>query len=577
MQKIILNFLQQFGRKIFLVTQRFPFTSGLAFATACWHITALIIIFPIKYSALFIRIEIDILFAFLLFFLVEFYLANQARNRIWVKLLFFLGALCVLGVIFMILPDKILLWQLYTLAICGFVIFLAIMTLPLIRFKEDLFWKYNALLAVNTLISMVLANIMCLGINVALATINYLFTLDLEPKIFLYNAILFYNFVMLIFFLALYPAELKVYQTPNLIYQSIIFLGKFVLLPLSVIYFVILYIYAGTILFTQHWPKGMVCYLVLAFCGVGLICNWFLYPKIQEKFYKYFFKIYYALTLPLLVLLFIAIKMRIDQYGITENRYYVVTAGIWLVILCGYYIFSRKMRLQFMNYSLAVILGLTLVGPWNVFALAKNQQLKNLDSLLSKTTFAETQDINPTVVKQLSSSEQQQLNSILKYFMHNHGNTEIQKYFKDDITDYTYGELVSIYKLKISQLHTLLRIDNSEVLADFDVSGYQHFYQLEYYNERNSLQASEKVELLNTKNALIVSHDGQKIYLSFAEPLTELLAAYPKGGDYTLNSEQLSFNLKNGKASGKFIISMLSVDRADNTVQELSGYLLTNF
>jgi hypothetical protein len=45
-------------------------------------------------------------------------------------------------------------------------------------------------------------------------------------------------------------------------------------------------------------------------------------------------------------MLFYAIYLRINQYDLTINRYFVVIFGIWLLVISIYFIFSKKKNLM---------------------------------------------------------------------------------------------------------------------------------------------------------------------------------------------------------------------------------------
>jgi len=55
---------------------------------------------------------------------------------------------------------------------------------------------------------------------------------------------------------------------------------------------------------------------------------------------------FYNLLLPLVVLLFIAIFRRIRDYGITENRYFVLIIAIWILAMVLFLLLSKKKQLK---------------------------------------------------------------------------------------------------------------------------------------------------------------------------------------------------------------------------------------
>src|SRR5690606_11355591 len=104
-----------------------------------------------------------------------------------------------------------------------------------------------------------------------------------------------------------YPKGLKIFT-------------QFILIPLLLIYLCILYFYGAKILLTGDWPKGIVSYMIIAISVLGIFTTLLLYPYQQWKesgWIKKFSRGYYYFLIPLVILLFIAIGMRIQEYGLT--------------------------------------------------------------------------------------------------------------------------------------------------------------------------------------------------------------------------------------------------------------------
>lgn len=83
-------------------------------------------------------------------------------------------------------------------------------------------------------------------------------------------------------------------------------------------------------------------------------------------------------VIPQVMMLFYAIYLRIAQYDLTMNRYFVVVFGIWLLGISLYYGFSREKRLAFIPATLAVIVFVISIGPWSVYSLPFHRQYERL-------------------------------------------------------------------------------------------------------------------------------------------------------------------------------------------------------
>jgi hypothetical protein len=100
-----------------------------------------------------------------------------------------------------------------------------------------------------------------------------------------------------------YPFGLKVFS-------------QYILLPLLLLYLIILYIYGGKIITLWDWPKGVVSWLIVAVSVIGIFTLLLIYPygqKEENSWIKKITKVYYFLVIPLVVLLFLAISIRLAE------------------------------------------------------------------------------------------------------------------------------------------------------------------------------------------------------------------------------------------------------------------------
>jgi len=60
-------------------------------------------------------------------------------------------------------------------------------------------------------------------------------------------------------------------------------------------------------------------------------------------------------VLPQILMLFYAIYLRIAQYDLTMNRYFVVVFGTWLTIISLYYTISKQKNILVLPATLTII------------------------------------------------------------------------------------------------------------------------------------------------------------------------------------------------------------------------------
>jgi hypothetical protein len=79
------------------------------------------------------------------------------------------------------------------------------------------------------------------------------------------------------------------------------------------------------------------------------------------------------------LLLVLAVWKRIDQYGVTPERYCLCLFALWLVTMAGYLgVRSRRIDLRAIPASLGAALLLSSFGPWGAVAVSMRSQLRQL-------------------------------------------------------------------------------------------------------------------------------------------------------------------------------------------------------
>lgn len=154
------------------------------------------------------------------------------------------------------------------------------------------------------------------------------------------------------------------------------FLVKYVAIPFVTIYFLILYAYTAKVLANfSEWPKGEVTWMVIGFSFFGYLAYAFSYGLEKEfAFVKKFRKALPFAVMPQIAMLAYAIWLRIAQYDLTANRYFVVVFGIMLLVLSAYFAFSKDKRLVAIPVAVVGFAVAISVGPWSVFSLPAARQ-----------------------------------------------------------------------------------------------------------------------------------------------------------------------------------------------------------
>lgn len=281
------------------------------------------------------------------------------------------------------------------------------------------FWKFNKDLFLRFLLAALFSAVLYAGIAGAIGSFDLLFSIEVESEIygdlFLLISLLFNT----LFFLSGVPKLNEETQEEELSYpKSLKIFTQFVLLPLVVIYLLIMYAYTIKIIILWDWPRGILTYMILGYSIAGMLALLLLYPiqnLAENKWIKIFSTWFYRALLPLVGVLGIAIFKRVSDYGITEERYFVIILSVWLLCISLYYSFSKVKNIKYIPITLAILAFITTFGPWGAFSVSKNSQWNRLEHVLSSNKLL-TDGMMKKGEYKIPQKDYDNIVSILQYF-----------------------------------------------------------------------------------------------------------------------------------------------------------------
>ena len=297
----------------------------------------------------------------------------------------------------------------------------------------EMTWNYNIRLIFAIAVSYILAHIIVFGIIAILLSIQYLFNIEM------YNVIAVAIAVILAFFcpccaMALMPVNKSNYDKPLAYSKFLKVLVLYILLPLVCIEAIVLYLYAITILVSWQLPEGGVAYWVFSYAIAASIVWYLMMPVFrseQPSKLKFLDRGFFISLVPLLVLLFVGLFRRIQDYGFTTNRYIVLVIAIWFSVISLIIICRKSRNVTPLLSSLVVISLLALVGPWSMFSLPKNLQIKHFEQIANEYHLLQNGKIVPSV-EPLSREQNIALSESIDFFM------DTKKY-QQDFAERYYG------------------------------------------------------------------------------------------------------------------------------------------
>jgi len=282
------------------------------------------------------------------------------------------------------------------------------------KYNQEEFWEFNKQLFLRILTSGLYSFVLYCGLALAILAIEKLFNFDFYNDIYLYIFFIIAGIFNTIFFLNGVPEINKDEIALKLNYpKGLKNFTQYILLPLISLYLVILICYEAKIILTFSLPVGWVSYLVLAFAITGILSFLLVHPIANENgnlWMRTFNRWFYFLLIPLLALLFWAILYRINLYGFTHERYYVLLLSIWLAVVVSYFLIQKQPKIKFIPISMCLAGLFSIAGPQSANSVSKYSQLYRFENYLQKTD-----------AKKLTFEQEQQLSSIVDFLNENYG------------------------------------------------------------------------------------------------------------------------------------------------------------
>ncbi|MES2767418.1 MAG: DUF4153 domain-containing protein [Bacteroidota bacterium] len=285
------------------------------------------------------------------------------------------------------------------------------------------FWQFNKEIFLRILTSGLYSGVLYAGLAIAIAAIENLFNIEFINGIYLKLFIVIAGVFNTWFFLSGVPENLGELENSHDYPKALKVFTQYVLLPLVTVYLVILYAYVLKIIIEQLWPQGWVATLVLAFSIAGILSLLLIWPIRNSEgnsWISTFSKWFYRALLPLSVLLGLAIWRRVSEYGITEERYFVIALAVWLLGITLYFIVSKKQNIKVIPISLFLISLAISFGPWGAFEVSKRSQITRLENILVKNGVLKNGKVDISA-KEIPGKQAQEVRSIIEYLSHTHG------------------------------------------------------------------------------------------------------------------------------------------------------------
>lgn len=406
-------------------------------------------------------------------FAIATFLEQRTWNIIIKSIVKVLGLFLLLGYYFLIEghliggPNEI--WYRFFLLALGS--HLLVSFAPFTSFENlDEFWEYNKALLLRILLSILYSGVLYAGLSIALLAVDNLLDLDIDGETYFQLFLFLGGIFNTWFFLAGVPDTESLNKHGLQFPVGLRVFVQYVLIPLVTVYILILYLYLGKIIIQWELPNGWVSNLVLSFSIAGIFSLLLLYPIRNSNEYKwvsFYSKFYYLALIPLIGLLMLSIWIRISEYGVTINRYFVATLGVWLTGIVIYFIISKTKSIKVIPISLCLITLAISFGPLGAFSVSERSQLGRFEEILTKNSLLNDINKYEKSADDMSFVDRKELSSVAFFIFENHGTESFKEYFGEESKGVIDTMSTASQLFDLMGLNFVTRWDNNDEVNEY--------------------------------------------------------------------------------------------------------------
>lgn len=281
--------------------------------------------------------------------------------------------------------ENLLYFWIFPLLILGILTLVA----RIFRQKEHKIWFSRTSLLHSVGFWLLAGLIVWGGLSGALGSISELFDVDINRKWYEY----FWTFSMFLLagsFMINYYSSVTEYlpkgSHSEFELQSTRLMkifGSYIFLPLALIYLTIFTAYGIKILITGVRPKGIIVWLGTGYFARGML-TYFLTFAENSRFFDKIRQILFISFVLVALMMIKALQLRIQDYGITINRYFV---GMFILFIIGFSVLALCLPKMRLRLFISLLFGLSLISlysPRNAPTIAFSSQKSHIESLLAK-------------------------------------------------------------------------------------------------------------------------------------------------------------------------------------------------
>lgn len=365
-------------------------------------------------------------------------------------------------------------------------------------------------------------------------------------------------------------------------------LVSYIAIPLLTVFTAVLAAYLLKIAVTLKWPVGELGPMVLGYSSVGLLLH-ILCGRLTNRFAVLYRRFFPMALIPLVALQLYSVFVRVNAYGITESRYYLILFGIYSIVCAIYLIATKNLKPGAIAILAACFAVLSVLPPVDAFTVSRSSQMSRVEAIFYRNHMLAQGKVVPG--NSISDADKMEITNIMSY-MDRMGHISYLKWLPADFMEYRDFDKVFGFSQTYSSGggqapdNNVYFNANTDQRVPIDVSGYSAMIRAGiYYSGTGKIdsfnfklgETAYRLDTARTANSdvtfSIMDAAGTRLSEFSVAPFLKKLQTTEISGDKSmLSPEKLTFNAENAAFRIRIIFQNISFRiEPDKSITEISG------
>lgn len=294
--------------------------------------------------------------------------------------------------------------------------------------SQNGFWQYNTRILIRFIVCSLFSVLLMSGLAFALYSANQLFHKSVltEAIPYLYYLIITVNTC---FFLMGVPQNVVMLDRETVYPQSLKVFSAYVLLPLVILFFIILYAYSVKTIAGTGPEELLVTNLIIALSVSGILVYLLLWPlrKSDNFWIRRYNSYFFPVLMPLVIILAVLTARQVQSSFLKVEHYIIIVYCIMLAILSGIFIFTRRKNIRLIPILFIIGIFAAGFGPWNAFSSSRKSITDDLILEFQKHGRIKNEMLVSSDVR-LNTESAARINNMLDYLERMYGLDVLEPY-----------------------------------------------------------------------------------------------------------------------------------------------------